>query len=52
MMVVEFADKTAARVAIGLVATVILGASIYVSKSRKSELDADLEYADKVATGA
>jgi hypothetical protein len=39
-------------VAIGLVATVILGAAIYVSKSRKSELDAELEHADKVAAGA
>jgi K(+)-stimulated pyrophosphate-energized sodium pump len=51
-LVVEFADETAARVAIGLVATVILGAAIYVSKSRKSELDAELEHADKVAAGA
>ncbi len=51
-LVVEFADETAARIAIGLVAAVILGASIYVSKARKSELDADAEFADKAAVSA
>ena len=48
-LVVEYADDTAVRISIGLVATVILGAAIYVSKSRKSELDADAEFADKSA---
>jgi len=51
-LVFEFADETAARIAIGLVAAVILGASIYVSKARKSELDADAEFADKAAVSA
>ena len=48
-LVVQYADETAVRIAIGLVATVILGSAIYVSKSRKSELDAEVEFADKVA---
>jgi K(+)-stimulated pyrophosphate-energized sodium pump len=48
-LVVQYADETAVRISIGLVATVILGAAIYVSKSRKSELDAAAEFADKSA---
>ena len=51
-LVVEYADQTATRIAIGLVAAVVLGAAIYVSKARKSELDAELEHADKVAASA
>ena len=51
-LVVEYADETAVRLAIGLVAAVVLGASIYVSKSRKSELDAEVEFADKAAANA
>jgi K(+)-stimulated pyrophosphate-energized sodium pump len=51
-LVVEYADETAVRIAIGLVAAVVLGASIYVSKSRTSELDAAAEYADKAAINA
>jgi hypothetical protein len=30
----------------------VLGAAIYVSKARKSELDAEMEHADKVAANA
>ena len=51
-LVVEYADETAVRIAIGLLAAVILGTSIYVSKARKSELDAELEFADKAAMNA
>ncbi len=51
-LVVEYADETAVRITVGLVAAVILGASIYVSKARTSELDADAEYADKAAINA
>ncbi|HEX7247467.1 MAG TPA: sodium/proton-translocating pyrophosphatase, partial [Actinomycetota bacterium] len=48
-LVVQYADETAVRITIGLVAAVILGGAIYVSKARKSELDAAAEFAEKSA---
>ena len=37
-IVVEHAGDTALRLAIGIVAVVVVGAAVYVSKTRKSEL--------------
>ena len=38
--------------AIGVLAAIVLGAAIYVSKARKSELDAEVEFADKASVNA
>jgi hypothetical protein len=49
-VVVEHAQDTGLRIAIGLIAAAVLAGSIYISKSRKSELD--LAAADAAATTA
>ncbi len=46
---VEYANDVALRVAVGAVAVVILAASIWVSKNRKSELEEDLRKARAAA---
>ena len=48
-LVVEYANDVALRVAVGAVAVVILAASIWVSKNRKSELEEDLRKARAAA---
>src|SRR5580765_6518484 len=48
-LVVEYADDTAIRIAVALVAAVILAAMIWVSKNRKSELEEDLRRARTAA---
>jgi len=45
-LVVTHADDPALRVAVGSVAVVILTVMVYISKSRRSELEADLKEAD------
>ena len=45
-LVVTHAPDTALRIAIAAVAIVILGVMIYISKSRKSELEAEIRQAD------
>jgi len=45
-LVVTHADDPALRVAVGSVAVVILTVMVYMSKSRRSELEADLKEAD------
>jgi K(+)-stimulated pyrophosphate-energized sodium pump len=42
-LVVEYAEDTAVRVSIGVVAAVVLSASIWVSKARKSELGEEIK---------
>ncbi len=47
-LVVTHATDTALRVAVGAVAIVVLAAAIYVSKSRKSELDEEFKQANQL----
>jgi K(+)-stimulated pyrophosphate-energized sodium pump len=51
-LVVEYAEDTAVRVAIALVAAAILGASIWVSKARKSELGEEIKAQEQARVGA
>jgi K(+)-stimulated pyrophosphate-energized sodium pump len=51
-LVVEHAEDTALRIAIGLVAAAVLAASIWVSKSRKSELGEEIKKAEAVASAS
>ena len=48
-LVVELSDDTAVRIGIGLVAMAVLGASIWMSKSRTSELGEEIERANAAA---
>jgi K(+)-stimulated pyrophosphate-energized sodium pump len=45
-LVVSHADDTALRVAVGSVALLIVAVMVYISKSRRSELEEDLKRAD------
>jgi K(+)-stimulated pyrophosphate-energized sodium pump len=49
-LVVTHASDTALRIAVAAVAAVIVGAMIYVSKSRKSELEAEIRQLDATTT--
>jgi K(+)-stimulated pyrophosphate-energized sodium pump len=51
-LVVTHAPDTALRIAIAAVAIAILGVMIYVSKSRKSELEAEIRQLDATSTAA
>jgi K(+)-stimulated pyrophosphate-energized sodium pump len=51
-LVVEHTDDTALRAGIVIVAVVVLGAMIWVSKNRGSGLEADLEKAKAGTTTA
>ncbi len=51
-LVVEYAEDTAVRVAIGLVAAVVLAASIWVSKARKSELGEEIKAQERARAEA
>ena len=51
-LVVTHAPDTALRIAIAAVAIAILGVMIYVSKSRKSELEAEIRQLDATPTAA
>ena len=48
-LVVEMADDDALRYGIAIVAAVVLAVAIWVSKSRKSELEEELQAADSMA---
>jgi len=49
-LVVSHAGDTGLRIAVGVVGALILAAAIWVSKSRRSELEAELKAADAKAT--
>jgi K(+)-stimulated pyrophosphate-energized sodium pump len=49
-LVVAHAEDTALRLVVGSVAVAILGFMIYVSKTRKSELDDELKKANQMAS--
>ena len=49
-LVVSHAEDTALRIVVGLVAVGILGVMIYLSKTRKSELDEDFKKANQMAS--
>jgi K(+)-stimulated pyrophosphate-energized sodium pump len=49
-LVVAHAEDTALRIAVGVIAVAILGFMIYVSKTRRSDLDEDLKKANQMAS--
>ena len=49
-LVVEYADDRALRYGIAFVAAAILAVAIWISKSRRSELDEELKAADRMAS--
>jgi K(+)-stimulated pyrophosphate-energized sodium pump len=49
-LVVTHAEDTALRIAVGVGAVAILGVMIYLSKTRKSDLDEDLKKANQMAS--
>ena len=51
-LVVTHADDVAMRIAVSLVSITILGVMIYISKSRKSELDDVIREADAASMAA
>jgi K(+)-stimulated pyrophosphate-energized sodium pump len=51
-LVVSHADDTALRIAVAAVAVVVLAAMIYVSKSRRSELETEIRQMDAAPTPA
>jgi K(+)-stimulated pyrophosphate-energized sodium pump len=51
-LVVSYSDDTAVRVGIALVAASVLAASIWVSKSRKSELGEEIKAQEQARAGA
>ena len=51
-LVVTHATDTALRVAVAAIAIVVVGVMIYISKTRKSELDAEFKQANQIASTA
>jgi K(+)-stimulated pyrophosphate-energized sodium pump len=51
-LVVQYSEDTAVRIAIALVAAAVLGASIWVSKARKSELGEEIKAQEQARVGA
>jgi K(+)-stimulated pyrophosphate-energized sodium pump len=49
-LVVEHAEDTALRLVVGTVCVAVLGVMIYLSKTRRSELDEDLKRANEMAS--
>jgi K(+)-stimulated pyrophosphate-energized sodium pump len=49
-LVVSHAEDTGLRIVVGVVAVAILGVMIYLSKTRKSELDEDFKKANQMAS--
>jgi hypothetical protein len=48
-LVVEHSDDISLRIAVGAVAAVILAVAIWISKSRRSELEEEIKRADAMA---